>query len=139
MVKNPPANDGQYGGNIGDKGSVPGLGRYFGGGNGNPLKCSCLENPRDGGAWWAAVYVVRTESDTTDATEPTGVTDDGRADHRGILSLLSPEQSSQWVIQCLHKSAVVAAATGAPWGTFPEAKGPGAEKAGQANQVHVWL
>ena len=25
-------------------------------GNGNPLQCSCLENPRDGGAWWAAVY-----------------------------------------------------------------------------------
>ena len=30
----------------------------FGGGNGNPLQCSCLENPRDGGAWWAAVYGV---------------------------------------------------------------------------------
>ena len=28
------------------------------GGNGNPLQCSCLENPRDGGAWWAAVYAV---------------------------------------------------------------------------------
>ena len=27
-------------------------------GNGNPLLCSCLENPRDGGAWWAAVYEV---------------------------------------------------------------------------------
>ena len=27
-------------------------------GNGNPLRCSCLENPRDGGAWWAAVYGV---------------------------------------------------------------------------------
>ena len=27
-------------------------------GNGNPLQCSCLENPVDGGAWWAAVYVV---------------------------------------------------------------------------------
>ena len=26
--------------------------------NGNPLQCSCLENPKDGGAWWAAVYVV---------------------------------------------------------------------------------
>ena len=30
----------------------------IGGGNGNPLQCSCLENPRDGGAWWAAVYEV---------------------------------------------------------------------------------
>ena len=31
---------------------------YIGEGNGNPLQCSCLENPRDGGAWWAAVYEV---------------------------------------------------------------------------------
>ena len=30
----------------------------IGGGNGSPLQCSCLENPRDGGAWWAAVYGV---------------------------------------------------------------------------------
>ena len=31
---------------------------YFGEGSGNPLQCSCLENPRDSGAWWAAVYGV---------------------------------------------------------------------------------
>ena len=31
---------------------------YLGEGNGNPLQCSCLENPRDGGAWWAAIYGV---------------------------------------------------------------------------------
>ena len=30
----------------------------MGEGNGNPLQCSCLENPRDGGAWWAALYGV---------------------------------------------------------------------------------
>ena len=35
----------------------------FGEGNGNPLQCSCLENPRDGGAWWAAAYGV-TQSQT---------------------------------------------------------------------------
>ena len=29
---------------------------FIGAGNDNPLQCSCLENPRDGGAWWAAVY-----------------------------------------------------------------------------------
>ena len=34
------------------------LSRLVGEGNGNPLQCSCLENPRDGGAWWAAIYGV---------------------------------------------------------------------------------
>ena len=37
--------------NAGDLGSIPGSGRSPGGGNGNPLQCSCLENPMDGGAW----------------------------------------------------------------------------------------
>ena len=36
--------------------------------NGNPLQCSCLENPRDGGAWWAAVSGVAKSLDTTKAT-----------------------------------------------------------------------
>ena len=40
----------------------------IGEGNGNPFQCSCLENPRNGGAWWAAVYGGHTESDTTEAT-----------------------------------------------------------------------
>ena len=39
----------------------------IGEGNGNPLQCFCLENPRDGGAWWAAVYGVA-ESDMTEVT-----------------------------------------------------------------------
>ena len=37
--------------NVGDPGSIPGLGRPPGEGNGNPLQHSCLENPMDGGAW----------------------------------------------------------------------------------------
>ena len=41
----------------------------IGEGNGNPLRCSCLENPRDGGAWWAACVWGRTGSDTTEATQ----------------------------------------------------------------------
>ena len=44
--------------NAGDLGSIPASGRSPGEGNGNPLQCSCLENPRDRGAWWAAVYGV---------------------------------------------------------------------------------
>ena len=37
--------------NAGDPGSIPGLGRYPGEGNGNPLQYSCLENPMDRGTW----------------------------------------------------------------------------------------
>ena len=44
--------------NVGDLGLIPGLGRSSGEGNGNPLQYSCLENPMDGGAWWAKVHGV---------------------------------------------------------------------------------
>ena len=44
--------------NVGDLGSIPGLGRSPGEENGTPLQYSCLENPMDGGAWWAAVHGV---------------------------------------------------------------------------------
>ena len=43
-------------GNSGDVGSIPGLGRSPGGGQGNPLQGSCLENPMDRGAWRATVH-----------------------------------------------------------------------------------
>ena len=44
--------------NVGHLGSIPGLGRSPGEGNGNPLQYFCLENPMDGGAWWATVHGV---------------------------------------------------------------------------------
>ena len=44
--------------NVGDLGSIPGLGRSSGEGNGNPLQYSCLGNPMDRGAWWATVHGV---------------------------------------------------------------------------------
>ena len=44
--------------NAGDLGSIPGLGRSPGEGNGNPLQHSCLENPMDRGAWWTTVHGV---------------------------------------------------------------------------------
>ena len=51
VVKNPLAN-------ARDLGSIPGLGRPSGEGNGNPLQYSCLENSMDRGAWWATVHEV---------------------------------------------------------------------------------
>ena len=49
----------------GDMGLIPGLGKYPGEGNGNPLQYSCLENPMDRGAWQATVHGV-TELDTAE-------------------------------------------------------------------------
>ena len=54
MVKNLPANAGD----IRDVGSIPGLGRSPGEGNGNPLQYSCLGNPIDRGAWHTTVHGV---------------------------------------------------------------------------------
>ena len=51
VVKNPPAN-------VGDTGSIPGLERAPGGGNGNPFQYSCLGNTMDRGAWPAPVHGV---------------------------------------------------------------------------------
>ena len=51
--------------NVGDLGSIPGLGRSPGEGNGNPLQYSCLENPMNRGAWRATVHGVAKESDMT--------------------------------------------------------------------------
>ena len=45
--------------NVGDLGLILGQEDSPGEGNGNPLQCSCLENPMDGGAWWATVHGVR--------------------------------------------------------------------------------
>ena len=44
--------------NSGDLGSIPGLGRSPGEGNGTLLQYSCLENPMDGGAWWDTVHEI---------------------------------------------------------------------------------
>ena len=54
VVKNPPANAGD----IRDVGLIPGLGRPLGGGHGNPLQCSCLENPHGQRSWCPMVHWV---------------------------------------------------------------------------------
>ena len=51
MVKNTPTNDG-------DMSSMPGLGKFPEGGNGNPFQYSCLKNLMDRGTWWATVHRV---------------------------------------------------------------------------------
>ena len=59
--------------NAGDLGLIPGSGRFPGEGNGNPLQCSCLGNPMDRGAWWAAVHgVPRVEHNLVTESLPPG-------------------------------------------------------------------
>ena len=56
--------------NAGDLGSIPGLGRSPGGGHGNPLQYSCLENPMDRGAWCTIVHgVTKSRIRLSDFTE----------------------------------------------------------------------
>ena len=58
--------------NAGDPGLIPGSGRSPGEGNGNPVQYSCLENPMDGGAWWAAVNgVAKSQTRLSDFTSHT--------------------------------------------------------------------
>ena len=76
--------------NAGDLGSIPGSGRSPRGGHGNPLQYSCLENPLDGGEWWATVHGVSKESDTTEATSLslfTGTRQSGRQHTSGGTQL----------------------------------------------------
>ena len=68
VVKNPPANARD----TRDMGSVSGSGRTSGGGHGNPLQYSCLENPMDRGAWRATVHrVARVRHDGSDLAQHT--------------------------------------------------------------------
>ena len=64
-AKNPPVDAGDER----DMGSIPGSGRCPRIGNGNPLQCSCLENPMDGGAWWQRVGHNRAHMHPCKATE----------------------------------------------------------------------
>ena len=66
MVKNSPTNARS----TREAGSIPGLGRFPGEGNGNPLQYSCLENPMDRGAWCYSSW-SRKEMDTTEFTQYT--------------------------------------------------------------------
>ena len=62
MVQKLPANAGD----IRDAGSIPGSERSPWEGNGNPLQCSCLDNPMDRGAWWATIHGVTVRHNRSD-------------------------------------------------------------------------
>ena len=65
----------------------------IGEGNGNPLQCSCLENPRDGGAWWAAIYgVAQSQTRLKQLSSSSSSMEIGKemATHSGILAWRIP-------------------------------------------------
>ena len=67
FLRLPAGSDGEESAcNAGDPGSIPGSGRSPGGGNGNPLQDSCLENPMDREAWQTTVHGGRQKSDVTE-------------------------------------------------------------------------
>ena len=85
----------------------------IGEGNSNPLQCSCLENPRDGGAWWAAVYVVAQSrtwlkrlSSSSSSSSISRVT---RGSHKLPLNMvfwgLFPLYSFVWIASSSHITA----------------------------------
>ena len=100
VVKNPPANAGD----IRDVGSVPGSGRSPGGGNGNPLQYSRLQNPMDGSL---ADYSPqgRKQLDTTEATEHTHLFSQTSAS--GVRTESQPRIYSQCIVQQLGIKSVL--------------------------------
>ena len=99
VVRNPPAN-------VGDAGSIPGLRRCPGEGNGNPLQYSCLENPMDRGAWQATVHEIaksQTQLSTTTSTKDTAccnldlVQPNFKKKRKGILAIMMPAMKESWV------------------------------------------
>ena len=76
----------------------------IGEGNGNPLQCSCLENPRDGGAWWAAIYGVaqsRTWLKWLSSSRSLDPRDQG-----GCLSESSEEKCFPTVLKYFHSDTI---------------------------------
>ena len=100
-IKNSPANRGH----VRDAGSIPGSGRSCGGGHGNPLQCSCLENPMHRGAWWATVHGVAQRQtqlsyckDFTSLLTDTHWTHTSRQGPRSPVSPLSSQKAPRWAM-----------------------------------------
>ena len=113
--------------NAGDPGSIPGSEISPGEENGNPLQCSCLENPRDGRAWWASIYGVaqsRTRlkqlSSSSSSSGSDGKESACSAGDSGLIpeSRRTPGEKNGYPLQysCLENSMV----RGAWWSTVHE-------------------
>ena len=88
-------------GNVGDLGMRPGLGRFPGGGHGNPLQYSCLENPMGREAWWGYSPWGLKESDTTERL----------AHNRGTYT---HQQLTQGLIEKTHRNGLLVSTVASP-------------------------
>ena len=102
--------------NVGDVGLIPGSGRFPGEGNGNPLQYSCLENPMDGGAWWATVHgIPKSWTQLSDLMEKVmaphsntlawkipGMEEPGRLQSMGLLRVGHDWVTSLWLFTFMH-------------------------------------
>ena len=87
--------------NAGDLGSIPGLGRSPGGGNGNPLQYSCLENPMERGAWRATVHGVARVGHDFVTTPPPPVIELGSCSGSVVKNLPAMQESQEMRVQSL--------------------------------------
>ena len=80
--------------NAGYPGSILGLGRPPGEGNGNPLQYFCLGNSTDRGAWWATIHGITKELDTTEQLNNTTTYDEGQASSAEVQILNSKKSQT---------------------------------------------
>ena len=103
--------------NVGDPGLIPGLGRSPGEGNDNPLRCSCLENPMNRGAWQAtADRVARVRHDLVTKTPPPWALGPGR----GLLQKVGAAHGTVGMVEAERKEERrgeehMPAVVGIPW------------------------
>ena len=96
-------------------------------GNGNPLQCSCLENPKDGGAWWAAIYGVaqsqtRLKWLSSSSSRCIVIVDRvWAAEYSDLISMLSLSLLSEWTCASIHQLPRASIVLSMKWGcsTYP--------------------
>ena len=97
--------------NAGDLGSIPQSGRSSGEGNGNPLQYSCLENPTDGGAWWAAVHgVTKSQTRLSDFTSflPSFLMAGSKEELKGLFLNMKEESEKAGLKLNIQKTKIMA-------------------------------
>ena len=105
-------------------GSIPGLMRFPGGGNGNPLQCSCLENPTDREAWWATVHgVAKSRTQLSRPASPSMIENDTLA-----WKCLVPKVTPYIYIPCPQRGEV-----GKIQGAFPAS-----QKSCALQEISLW-